>query len=274
MFSKKQLAVAAVVVSSVLCASTASAQTEAEQAAALYKEGIDLYFAEDYGLAITKFRAGYQLDPNPMFLYSISLCFYRLGNIPEARAHAERADAAGGLNERDAANNRARIAAFDVAITVHSMLPAQATRECVSDAQCTDGATCDVAAGLCLLPQPTQPTATTVRRLGPVGYAGIGAAAIGAGLLVGAGVTSLAVGRDETELARADDPTEAEALVTQIEKNKNLGKFFVLGGAGMTAVGLGLVVVDLIALPKRDDSVALTPMLLPGGGGLAWSVRF
>ena len=73
------------------------AQSDQEKAASLYKAGIDSYFAEDYGVAITKFRAGYQLDPNAMFLYSLSLCFSKLGNFEDALANATKAKETGGM---------------------------------------------------------------------------------------------------------------------------------------------------------------------------------
>lgn len=263
-----------VLVSSVLYSTVATAQTASDQAAALYKEGIDLYFAQDYGLAIAKLRAGYDLDPNPMFLYTLSLCFYRLGNYEEARNYALAADNAGGMSPQDTTNNRARLLAFDVRLSTQALgASPQPAPQCSTDAEC-NGGTCD--AGLCVLPEVARAEVSSGGGLGALGYTGIGATAVGVGLLVGAGVTSLAVARNQEDLATIDpsDRSGVDELMVKINTNKNLGKFMLIGGAGLTTVGVALVVIDLVVVRKPATTAVLSPVLLSGGGGLAFTRRF
>lgn len=280
-----------------LCLCSASdlyAQTDQEKAAQFYKEGIDLYFAEDFGLAITKFRSGYQLDPNAMFLYSMSLCFSKLGNFSEALEQAERARETGGMPPDVTTKNDARLVSFAVLVRsgefgdriVAERAKADEVPTCATNADCSDGEVCNMRRGICVaeFPQATKPEPSAL--FGPLGWAGVGAGAVGIGMLVGGGITSLAVKKNEDRLELVADPNGAEfdaaerdTLINKLDGQKTLGKVLVLGGAGLTVAGAALVVVDLFVLRDGDTeadttTARLVPIFLPDGGGLAFTARF
>lgn len=278
----------------ILCALSAApayAQSDQEKARELYSEGIDLYFAEDYGVAITKFNAGYQLDPNAMFLYSLSLCFSKLGNFPDALEHAERAKETGGMPTDVATKNDARLVSFSLLVRTEEtaeFLLAERQKEpevptCATNAECSEGEVCNMRRGVCVAELPPQPKKTGKPLFGPLGWAGVGASAVGIGLLVGGGVTSLSVAKNEERFELVSDPDNAEfdaderdELLETLESQKSTGRILVLGGAGLTAVGIGLIIVDLVTKPSDDDKEAarLAPMLLPGGGGITLHFQY
>lgn len=269
----------------------AYAETDQEKASGLYREGIDLYFAGDFGLAITKFNAGYQLDPNAMFLYSLSLCFSKLGNFEEALDHAERARKTGGMPGDVNTKNDARLVSFAVLIQTESTAKAlqKAKNEpkvptCATNADCSEGEVCNMRRNICVAELPIDDTkdGDGDPLFGPIGWAGVGASAVGIGLLVGGGVTSLSVAKNEERFDVVSDPgnpefdaTERDELVDKLESQKTTGRILVLGGAGLTVVGVGLIVVDLLtgsSSDANDESAKLAPVFLPGGGGISLSV--
>ncbi len=265
-----------------LPAQLAFAQSDAEKAADLYKSGVDLYFAEDFGLAITKFRAGYELDPNPMFLYSLSLCFSKLQNYEQALGHAQRAKQAGGMEPDVALKNDARLASFAIIIsagdTVNQIVAAANAPKpstCRINKDCDEGMICNIGTGACVVEDQTFDDSTPL--FGPVGWAGVGATAVGIGLLVGGGVTSVAVSKNTDRLDDSTlSATERDELTAKIDRQKSLGRILILGGGGLAIVGAGLVVVDLLVLGKRDEepSAGFTPIIVPGGAGIGWAATF
>lgn len=275
----------AAICAAALVASPAFAQTDAEKAAELYKQGLDLYFAEDFGVAITKFRAGYELDPNPMFLYSLSLCFAKLGNYPDALDHAARAaQKREMLPPEEAVKNDARIVAYATRVQTQTLADAKlaeargGVKTCLTNADCSTGEVCNIRRGVCVaeLPVDTSPARPPLLELfSPVGWAGVGAATVGTGLLIGGGFTSLAVKRNEDKLADASFDGDRVELADKITRQKSTGRVLVVGGAGLVLVGAGLIVVDLLVL-RSDDAPGSTvaPVVSPHGGGLVWIGRF
>lgn len=106
-------------------------------------------------------------------------------------------------------------------------------------------------------------------RIGGVGYAGIGALAVGLGVTMG-GVIVLAQ-KPEDRLPMSD------ATVIESVHRRPLGGALTGVGASVLVAGVAMLVVDQTVLRKRrarGATARLTPSLLPGGAGLRWLGRF
>lgn len=121
--------------------------------------------------------------------------------------------------------------------------------------------------------QPSQGEASTDHEdkpIGAVGYAGIGALAIGAGLTLGGAI--VAASEPDVRLQAEDDH--------QFERTSQrpVGIGLVAGGASLLVAGAVLVVVDQTVLRKRraqrPSSAAVLPSLSPTGAGLVLTGRF
>lgn len=283
------LATTAVAVATTAALPSAVAQDEKEQAAKLYKEGVEAYFGADYGRAIARFREGFELDPNAMFLYNLSLCFSKLGNFEEALDHAERAQEMGGMPDEATTKNKARLAAFEILVntessaeTIVSVADQQASEgTCAVDDDCQTGEVCNVRRGICV--ESLEPTERDPL-FSPVGWAGVGLSGVGLGLLGAATVTSIGLGPDidrhDTLVNDGDPSNDAEAaeLGKKLKSRQSRGKIFLFTGLAATAIGGGLIVVDLLVL-KGDGAEAqpeavLLPAFWPSGGGFTFTTRF
>jgi hypothetical protein len=114
------------------------------------------------------------------------------------------------------------------------------------------------------------PTDRESKRVGAVGYAGIGALVAGVGVTVG-GVVLLT--KDPT-IRIPPDRTPEEEVVTY----RRLGAGLTAGGATMMATGIVLLVVDQTVLRKRrvkrGASTVLHPTFSPAGIGVSFTGRF
>lgn len=279
------LFVAACLLVSLVGLHPASAQEELtpeEQAAKLYKEGSEAYLGADYAIAITKFQEGFELDPNAMFLYNLSLCFSKLGNFQEALEHAQKAEEMGDMPDEATTKNRGRLASLPIVVQAESIAQALAAPKdaapptCAVDTDCEDGYICNIRRGICvasLVPEtpPYDPLFSPLGWAG-VGLAGAGVAMITAMLIINAGLPAdieeaerlYAEGRDE----------EALALEGKIDSRQTLGIILLIGGAAATAGGAGLIVYDLFLSGEEEAPAALIPYVSSDGAGLTWRLRF
>ena len=274
-----------IVVATALClgptsGAVAQSADDKEEAAKLYKAGVESYFAADYAVAITKFREGFNLDPNAMFLYNLSLCFSKLGNFEEALENAERAAEMGGMPDEAETKNKARLVAFTSLVNSEEMAtdfaaqPAEGT--CATNADCGDGEVCNVRRGLCVEEIPgggddSEPL------FGPVGWAGVGTAGLGVVLMATGAIFSVQVAKTQDELS-GQSGTEAEETLAKLKRQKTTGAIALVSGIGALLIGGGLVATDLFLLPldtETDTSTArFSPVFGPDHVGFSWSLRF
>jgi hypothetical protein len=108
------------------------------------------------------------------------------------------------------------------------------------------------------------------KRLGAIGFAGIGALAVGAGLTLG-GVIVL------VEEPRVRIPAE-DTLVEEVTTRDRLGTGLAVAGASLLVSGVVLVIVDQTVLRKKRDkhsaAAVLHPSLSPAGFGVSITGRF
>ena len=274
---------AAFLLASVVGISSPQAQTEdpKEQAAKLYKEGVDAYLGGDYAIAITKFREGYGLDPNSMFLYNLSLCFWKLGNFQEALNHAEKAEELGEMPDEAATRNPGRVASFKVVLHAEAVATAMVTPEdpgpptCATDSECENGYVCNIRRGLCVesfVPPPTEPLFSVI------GWTGVGVGAAGVVLTAIALIINFSLADDirtQRQLVADGQTQEAAALAAQIKGRQTTGIVLLLGGIGGVVAGGGLVAYDLYFAKDGDvEGAAVVPYISADGGGLVWRLRF
>ena len=100
------------------------------------------------------------------------------------------------------------------------------------------------------------------RRLGPMGYAGIGVGVLGAGAIA-AGIP-LAL--------RPPDDIRGEPGQIELRSTRPVGIGLAIGGGVALAGGVALLVVDLVR--HREQRVAVVPVMGPGAAGISLRVGF
>lgn len=209
-----------------LCAlpSQALAQTAQEH----FDKGAEWYAGGEYSKAIVEFLKGYNLEPNAMFLYNISLSYAKLANFEEALNYAERARTESGMPDEVQVRNDGRIAALRTRF--HTIDAARHLGQVAAE------------------PPQESPEPESKSGFGALGISGVVLSVAGLGLVGGAWVVNSDV---ETNLdalkaeANGGDRAEFDRLKTQVEDDQSLGQILLLSGLGLTAVGVTMVALDL-----------------------------
>lgn len=249
-------------------AAPASAQNAEKEAQQYFEKGAAFYFEGKYGPALVQFRRGHETLPNALFLYNIALCNLKLERYQEALNNAREAKRMGGLGERESALNEARLAAIpriqdamSIASDIEQALAAQVSKA----EQAPPEAIVDTNA-----PPPSESS------FGALGWIGVATSVAGAGLLTGALVSELSLQNKWEEFeaaAAAQDTTRHAELKEEIERGQRTGKILLYSGAGVTALGITFIVVDLFTSPSDQREIGL--FISPDGElGAAASFRF
>ena len=114
-------------------------------------------------------------------------------------------------------------------------------------------------------------------RWGTLGWIGVGTTVVGVGVLVFAGITEVELQDQFAAYEQAaEDGDEPEFLRLQGEVNdlQSRGKILLYTGLGVTALGLGLIIADLVT-PGEPGVVhlAITPRI-DGGGHAGFTYNF
>ena len=232
-----------------------------------FDAGGKLYFEGKYSEALVEFRKGYALTDNPMFLYNIALCHFRLEEWTKAIDANQEALASGSLDEATAMKATGRNIALRARITSE-----QVSREVRS---------ANESAQLMAQMEDSVDTRTVEAgaddsrgRFGPLGWVGVTTTVLGGVVLAGFGVVELGLADDvEAYKAAADrgDALEAERIAEDIETTAELGRMLLYSGGGVAALGLTLIVVDLVTVPERN-TVSIVPV--EGGAVVRYGVSF
>lgn len=209
-----------------------------------FDQGAQYYYAGDYGRALVEFRKAQQAHPHPIFLYNIALTSNALGRTDQALDAARQAAAMDAeLPPEQDARNLALIRSCETILDAGSTAN-RVSRQAVADAD---------------IPAPPQPEPKS-GGLGALGWAGIGTAAVGVGALTGSFIigSQVSKGIDELEL-KATGPDEAafNEQKSDLKSQQTLGQIMLYSGAGLTAVGASLLVVDLLVGKNPDRPMAL-----------------
>ena len=230
-----------------------------------YEKGVEWYAASEYPKAIVEFLKGYNLAPNAMFLYNISLSYQKLENYEEALKAAIRASGEQGFPEGYPARNEARIAAFRRVLEARDA--AANIKRAAEQPAVAEGDVTPEDPGVDT-PAPVQPVESS--SFGALGWTGAGAALLGAGALAGMAVVNSGLRADiEAFEAASDEGDRAtrDALYDEIEPRQSTGKLLLYGGSGLLAVGTLLVAIDLFS--GGEESAASALRIAPTDGGFA-----
>jgi tetratricopeptide (TPR) repeat protein len=261
--SYRHLLAASLVSALTLCVSVPAFADEAamEKAQEHFNAGAKLYFAGDYAGALVEFNNGHRLSPSAVFLYNIALAHYRLGNLDMAVNNAEKAAEVGGMPEDMATKNEARLVVWHVTKTASNWSSGEAVAESGDAGEggsVSDGTTTEPADG---------------GGLSGLGWAGVGTAAAGAGLLVGWSLVSGGLSDHLADIDAANaagDEAAYNAASEAFDSDQGLAQILLYSGAGLTAVGLGLLVFDLTSGGESDQQ----QVQLRGGTHPTLVVRF
>ncbi len=247
MNSKRTFALVLLLAATSYCG-LAWAATPQERAEEFYKSGAESYFRGDILVALSAFQQGYELDPNAMFLYNISLCYSKIENYAEALAQAKMAHRK-GLPAEVSDKNLARVAAYQTILLSQEIAASPA----VEVSACESG---DCAANTGVGKSDSVESAKPTW----IGWTGVAVAAVGGGLVVGAVLVDSGLESDidayDAALA-AGEVTQAQQMKNDIDGQQTLGKVLLISGGVLAATGIGLFIYDLL----DSEPVAIVPVM-------------
>lgn len=251
--------------------SIANAQTSDD----LVQEGTAAYLSGDFSTCVLKFIAAYDIDPQPVVQYNISLCYGKLGNHEKALEAAKVADR-GELEGKVLPKNKARMISFRTIIEAKEVATDvradnEGNETCEDDSECGGGEYC-ATDGVCRLQSVGSGPKTTKKRFGAVGYVGVGLLAVGAGSMIAALLVDAGLASDLERLEQDNlTPSERSELEEDVESRQGQGRILVFAGAGFAVVGLGLLIYDLATV--EEVPVAIAPMIGPDrvGASMKWT---
>ncbi|MFU8804357.1 MAG: hypothetical protein ACNA8W_11150 [Bradymonadaceae bacterium] len=230
----------------------AAAGNTEEQARHHFDEGARYFYEGDFSRALVEFRRAYQLQPDPMILYNISLAHSRLGNIKDAFDAGIAASKMEGMPAPAQVRNDARVGALSIALSADSI--ARSIQN--TGGQASSGE-----------PDPDHiyipPDHDT--ELSPMGWAGVAGTAAGAGLITWALVLNQKLGPEIEQYKSTESTEDYNERREDIDRRTTTGKIVLYSGAGLMTVGLGLWIYDVIA-PSRASSYSFTVNLAPASG--------
>jgi len=235
-------------------------------AAALYQRGAEEYVRGNYVAALSLFQQGYDLEPNGMFLYNISLVYGKMDNYVEALRYAERAENT-GLPPEASARNLPRVAAYRVILNARDQIDSEETPVCPKS--CGDGKACDLETGLCVDVAETPLVGASSAKPTWLGWSGLGVTLVGAAFITVALLQDASLANELAEYDRLVNSGEGEAArakKAEIEDAQFIGKGFLYAGSAFAALGVGLFIFDLVR--DTEPIYSIGPVFHQDGGGI------
>ena len=218
----------------VCLSNVAMAQTDAAKKAAadkLYTKGVEAVISKNYPRAIIHFQNGYNIDPDPKFLYNVSVCYGRLKDYKRGITFAQRVIGSDRSTPKLLAKATSRMRSFQ------TILAAQGAAVAIKDRPTE-------------IVKPTDPKPKD-GGFGTVGWIGVASAGVGAALLGTAMFYSAGLGDDiqqyEDDVRADPNPTRDQERFDELESRQGTGQILLYSGAGLTALGVGLIVYELVA---------------------------
>lgn len=240
-----------------------------EAAKSMFRVALDAFKAGQYREALDKLKQVYELDPNPIILYNIGRSYEELGQLAEAADFFQRAVADATLPEKLQAEIGRRLP------VVLPVLKAREARLISSRSigsgvvAATDKARSEALArakGPDVIVKPKdEPNLVE----DPLFWSGIGATALGGGLLVGAALIDNGLADPIDELMNPEtrrNVARTEALQSQIDRDQLLATSFYIGGGVLAVAGgvlLYLAVDGLEAPPAVEEAPSQTLFFAP-----------
>ncbi len=237
-------------------------EEDIQRAQDAFNEGASLYYEGEYGRAMVEFRRANELYPHPIFAHNMALANHQLGRTNrtldaalEARELSQQAtDDAERLPDRADATNHGLI------VSLQSLETGEEVAEAIAADTIDDD---DEPVAVDEPPEGVDDPSS----FGALGWGGVGAFVLGAGALTGAALIDRNVVSGKESLENWDDTTTAfNEEKDSLESQQSIGKVLLFSGAGLAAVGTGLVVWELMSSPDSEGSqMAVSPSLTRPG---------
>ena len=240
----------------------------ARKAKKAFDEGMEHYVEENYAKAIVDFKRAQNLYPSAMLWYNIALARMHQGNEEKAMEAAEEALAFDGepLPDKSRAKAQAVLAGSSVVLSSKTWTADRAKaiaeaeeaerekrenekkeqKQVEASRQNETAEPSTSASG----PVDTGPA------MGAVGWTGAVAGVLGVGGLVGVPILAGKYDSEVEELERLSTGPSRQAFVdqkSQVESTRQTGRLLLYTGSALTAVGAGLVALDLFVLEPGGE---------------------
>lgn len=215
-----------------------------ERAQQLFERGYGAYSTEKYGRALAMWRKAYEFVPAAVFLFNAAKAGEQLGNLEQALALAKRA----GKQEK-------------------RPLPEKLAKK-------NETLIRDLKARLAF--ERKRREALRARKLDWRGWSGVAGLA-GGTLAVGlaTAVFGNQAGKINQNLGNAGSREAYQERRTRMESKQTVGRVLLYSGAGVAAVGGGLLVWDLVDVPRMpEDPTAAVRFGVNGRPGATIRLRF
>lgn len=276
---------AAVAAALLVCLSPlgASAQQGGEDArsraaASLYELASKDFAEGRFQASLEKLLEVYKLDPNPILLYNIGRAYEELGDLAEAADYFQRAVADAALPTELQAEVGKRLPRVVPALKLREARGLSANTLRLSVKQAQEGALSAFRERqknndpVVIAPPPRVEPAP----LGGLFWGGVGALAVGAGLLGGGAVVDLGLSGPIDELkdpGTRQDAARTRALQAEIEDDQALAGLLYLSGGVVLVAGGALTALSLLEVGPEAPAAGegawwLAPVLGPAQVGL------
>ena len=239
----------------------------AKKAKKSFDEGMEHYVEEDYSKAIVDFKRAHSLYPSSMLLYNMAMARMRSGQPKQAAETARKALDFDGkrLPEKSRTQAQAVVAGGDIVIRAHEMAGSQRARASAKQQGEGSGGQSQVA-------DPGVDSGGGA--MGALGWTGVVTGTIGVAGLGTMPILSSQYQSEVDELERLSTQGSRQQFLDQqqqVESTRQTGQLLTYGAPALTAVGAGLVALDLFVLNKKTKSVSAG--IGPGGQihvGVRW----
>ena len=221
-----------------------------ERAQQAFNDGAAYYFEEEYSRALVEFRRAHEAMPHPVFLFNMALCHRELGRVDRTLQAAEEARVLFNEFHEQGQEVPLDLWARNDALII-SIQAVERSQE-MADSLVPDE-------GEPLAARPDVEDADS--GFGVLGWAGVGALAVGAGALGGAAVIDRQVASGIEDLQGISDESEFNSQRDALQGQQTSGQVLLFSGIGLAAVGTTLVVLDLVGGggDDGDSGLAIAP---------------
>lgn len=227
-----------------------------------FDEAVEAYQADDLTRALALFQQAYEHVANPVFLYNAARVAEKLGELELALKLAERADA-----QRDpplpgplAEKNTALLADLGTQMAQKNVATTKQRARQLAESVVVRQKTLQRARrnALSLPPPAGAPGESDSSEWGWAGISGVATGIGGLGLIAGATYLGLQSSGAIRDLQALNDQDAYTRRRRDIQASQSTGQLMLYSGAGLTALGSGLLLWELLRDVERPLSVTIS----------------
>lgn len=229
----------------------------AEKAKKVFDRGMEHYVAGEYTKAIVEFKRAHNLYPSATLLYNIAMARMNLGEDEKAAGVARNALDFDGepLPDDSRAQARGVVDGSGVVTSARGLVDASTTSK---DGSASPSA--ESSEGAATAPPPkTDRSTSSGGKLGVLGWSGIALGGVGVAGLVGLPILASNYDQQVQRLERLSNGPSRSEFQTQrdkVESTRTTGRLLTVAAPTVTALGVGLLAVDLLVLEQNDRRVS------------------